>query len=40
MQKIMQGIATPEERKAFGEAWQDRVERIFSNIDKVITIST
>ena len=36
MQKIMQGIATPEEKKAFGEVWQDRVEKIFANIDKVI----
>jgi hypothetical protein len=39
MQKIMQGIATPEEKKAFGEVWQDRVERIFSNIDGVIRLS-
>ena len=38
MQKIMQGVATPSERKAFGEAWQDRVRRIFKNSDSLITI--
>ena len=38
MQKIMQGVATPDERKKFGELWQQRVENIFSNIDKVITV--
>jgi len=40
MQKIMQGIATPQEKKAFGEAWQDRVERIFANINEVVKIET
>ncbi len=38
MQKIMQGVATPEEKKSFGELWQQRVENIFKNIDTVITI--
>ena len=38
MQKIMQGIATDEERLTFGKLWQQRVENIFNNIDKVITI--
>jgi formylmethanofuran dehydrogenase subunit E len=28
MQKIMQGVATPEEKKRFGELWQARVEKI------------
>ena len=38
MQKIMQGVATPEERLDFGKLWQQRVENIFNNIDNVITI--
>ncbi len=39
MQKIMQGVATSSEKRAFGEAWQDRVRRIFENSDSLITIS-
>ena len=38
MQKIMQGSATVEDKKRFGDIWQDRVEAIFSDIDEVITI--
>ncbi|NEW61491.1 hypothetical protein GSY74_09375 [Sulfurovum sp. bin170] len=38
MQKIMQGVATPEEKKRFGELWQERVEAIFANVDEVITL--
>ncbi|MCK5110129.1 MAG: hypothetical protein KAQ94_01320 [Arcobacteraceae bacterium] len=38
MQKIMQNIATPEERISFGKLWQQRVENIFKNINQVITI--
>jgi hypothetical protein len=38
MQKIMQGVATPEEKRSFGVIWQQRVEAIFNNIDKVITV--
>ena len=38
MQKIMQGVATPEEKISFGKLWQQRVENIFANIPKVITI--
>jgi len=38
MQKIMQGVATPEERISFGKLWQQRVENIFANISKVITV--
>ena len=38
MQKIMQGIATPEEKKLFGELWQDRVKRIFDAYEDVVTI--
>jgi len=35
MQKMMQGVATPDELKEFGVLWQDRVKRIFENIDNV-----
>ena len=40
MQKIMQNQANMEEKKEFGVLWQQRVENIFNNIDKVITIKT
>jgi len=38
MMKLMQGVATQLEAIEFGKLWQERVERIFENIDKVITI--
>jgi len=38
MQKIMQNIATPEEKKLFGTYWQMRVENIFKNIPQVISV--
>ncbi len=38
MQKVMQGIATKEEKISFGKLWQQKVENIFKNIDKVITV--
>jgi hypothetical protein len=38
MQKMMQGVATPEELKEFGALWQDRVKRIFENIDSVVKV--
>lgn len=38
MQKIMQNIATSEDKKLFGHLWQTRVEAIFANIPKVITV--
>ena len=38
MQKIMQGVATPEEKTTFGKLWQQRVENIFNNINNVITV--
>ncbi len=38
MQKIMGGVASNEERKEFGEIWQDRVKRIFENIDGVTKV--
>ena len=40
MQKIMQGVASPEEKGSFGGIWQERVEKIFNNVDKVITINS
>jgi len=40
MQKIMQGVASPEEKGSFGGIWQQRVEKIFNNVDKVITINS
>jgi len=38
MQKIMQNIATSEEKKLFGTLWQERVENIFKNIPEVIKV--
>jgi hypothetical protein len=38
MQKIMQNNATAQDKKLFGALWQERVENIFNNIPKVITV--
>jgi formylmethanofuran dehydrogenase subunit E len=38
MQKLMQGVASEEEKELFGSLWQERVENIFKNIDKVIEV--
>lgn len=38
MQKMMAGIASAEEAKEFGHLWQDRVKRIFENIDGVTKV--
>jgi len=38
MQKMMQGAATSDEIKEFGRLWQDRVERIFENLDEVVRV--
>ncbi|MCD6432617.1 MAG: hypothetical protein J7L21_01115 [Sulfurimonas sp.] len=38
MQKVMQGVATEQEAKEFGELWQDRVKRILENSKSVIKI--
>jgi len=38
MQKLGSGEATPEDVKSFGEMWQDRVKRIFENLDAVIEV--
>lgn len=40
MGKIMQDIATIEEKKEFGLLWQERVEAIFADVDKVIKIES
>ncbi|SFV58027.1 hypothetical protein MNB_SM-6-1168 [hydrothermal vent metagenome] len=37
MQKTMQGAASKEEMQQFGALWQERVQRIFENADKVIS---
>jgi len=37
MQKIMQKVASKEDKLEFGKAWQDRVRRIFENSDSVIS---
>jgi len=38
MQKMMQGAATSDELKEFGRLWQDRVQRIFENLDEVVRV--
>ena len=38
MEKLMENKATEEEKKEFGRLWQNRVEKIFDNKDKVIKI--
>lgn len=40
MQRLMQGVATPEDKAEFGGMWQQRIEKIFGNIDQVITVSS
>ncbi|MDF1879394.1 hypothetical protein JHD46_07070 [Sulfurimonas sp. SAG-AH-194-C20] len=39
MNKLGSGEATPEDVKAFGEMWQERVQRIFENRDVVVEVS-
>lgn len=38
MQKIAQGTVSSDEQKEFGVLWQDRVKRIFENLDEVVHI--
>ena len=38
MQKMMQGAASSDELKEFGRLWQDRVQRIFENLDEVVKV--
>ena len=39
MGRLLQGMATPEDKAEFGPMWQQRVEAIFNGIDQVITVS-
>ena len=39
MGKLMQNKATPEEKKEFGQLWQERVEKIFEAQNTVITLT-
>ncbi|MEN8303385.1 MAG: FmdE family protein [Campylobacterota bacterium] len=38
MQKMMQGAATTDELQEFGRLWQDRVQRIFENLNEVVRV--
>ena len=38
MEKILKQTATQDDKLLFGKIWQERVEQIFKNRDKVITI--
>jgi hypothetical protein len=38
MQKLSSGEASATDVKEFGQLWQDRVERIFGNIDAVVAV--
>lgn len=38
MQKMFQGTATQNELKEFGVLWQERVKRIFENIESVVKV--
>jgi len=39
MQKLGSGEATANEVKFFGELWQERVKRIFENLDEVLEVT-
>jgi hypothetical protein len=39
MQKLTTGAATPEEVEEFGQLWQDRVKRIFENLEEVVEVT-
>lgn len=39
MQKLGSGEASQEEVKEFGSLWQDRVQRIFENLDVVVEVT-
>ncbi len=39
MQKLTSGAASPEEVKKFGELWQERVKRIFENLEEVVKVT-
>jgi hypothetical protein len=38
MGKMMQGVATQEEKIEFGKVWQQRVSDIFDKVDEVICV--
>jgi formylmethanofuran dehydrogenase subunit E len=38
MQKILQGLATQEEKTKFAQLWQERVKKIFERMDEVVKI--
>ena len=38
MQKMAEGVVSSDEVKEFGVLWQDRVKRIFENIDTVVRV--
>jgi len=38
MQKLSSGNATPQEVQEFGALWQDRVKRIFENLNDVVEV--
>ncbi len=38
MQKMLQGTATENELKEFGALWQERVKRIFENVERVVKV--
>ena len=38
MGKMMKGLASADELKEFGALWQDRVKRIFENLDEVVQV--
>lgn len=39
MQKLTTGAATSQEVEKFGQLWQDRVKRIFENLDEVVEVT-
>ena len=39
MSKLSSGEASPEDIKEFGDIWQERVQRIFENMDAVVEVS-
>jgi len=39
MQKLVSGGASEDEVKEFGNLWQDRVQRIFENLDVVVKVT-
>ena len=40
MQRLRQGMATPEDKAIFGPMWQKRVAAIFQNTNQVITVKS